>query len=50
MAKIRLKGDVLMVKVVFFTYKMLILILPTKIKKYILFTSSTVGNIKVERR
>lgn len=50
MAKIRLKSDVLVVKVVFFTYKMIILILQTKIKKYILFISSTVGNIKVERR
>lgn len=50
MAKIRLRMDVLVVKVVFFTYKMLILILQIKIKKYILFISSTVGNIKVERR
>lgn len=50
MAKVRLRMDVLVVKVVFFTYKMLILILQTKIKIYILFISSTVGNIKVERR
>lgn len=50
MAKIRLRRDVLMVKVVFFTYKMPILILQIKIKKYILFISSTVGNIKAERK
>jgi hypothetical protein len=50
MAKVRLWRDVLVIKVVFFTYKMLILILQIKIKIYILFISSTVGNIKVERR